>query len=49
MSETTMGFDQTEEEILGYQVSDETLETAGGMQQGAFTLGHCTGLGVCDG
>jgi len=30
MSHTTIGLDQTEEEILIYEVSDEALETAGG-------------------
>ncbi|HSP50371.1 MAG TPA: hypothetical protein VLN61_09345 [Pseudolabrys sp.] len=31
MRHTTIGFDQTEEEILNYDVSDDALETAGGM------------------
>jgi hypothetical protein len=30
MSHTTIGLDQTEEEILIYEVSDDALETAGG-------------------
>ena len=30
MSHTTRGLDQTEEEILNYEVSDDALETAGG-------------------
>ena len=31
MGDTTIGFDQTEEDILTYDVSDEALETAAGM------------------
>ena len=31
MSHTSIGLDQTEEEILNYDVSDDALETAGGM------------------
>jgi hypothetical protein len=30
MSHTTTGLDQTEEEILNYEFSDDALETAGG-------------------
>ena len=30
MSHTTVGLDQTEEEILIYEVTDDALETAGG-------------------
>jgi hypothetical protein len=30
MSHTTIGLDQTEEDILNYEVSDDALETAGG-------------------
>jgi hypothetical protein len=30
MSHTTIGLDQTEEEILNFEVSDDALETAGG-------------------
>jgi hypothetical protein len=48
---TTNGLDQTEEEILTYDVSDEALETAAGagMEKGAWTLGACTGISVCPG
>jgi hypothetical protein len=49
MNDTTKGRDQTEEEILSYEVSDEALETAGKDQAGLFTLGACTGLSVCPG
>jgi hypothetical protein len=39
---------QTEEEILTYEVSDEALETAAGKDKTAnFTLGACTALSVC--
>ena len=30
MSHTTIGLDETEEEIFNYEVSDDALETAGG-------------------
>jgi hypothetical protein len=41
---------QTEEEILGFDVSDEALETAGAAGKenaGNYTLGFCTGLSSC--
>ena len=44
--------DQTEEVILSYEVSDEALETAAGIDKakaGNYTLGFCTGLSHCDG
>ena len=42
---------KTEEEILSFDVSDETLEIAGGAgkEQVNFTLGACTGLSECPG
>jgi hypothetical protein len=44
----TIGIDQTEEEILAYDVSDEALETAAGTgKSGAFTLSFCSGLDTC--
>lgn len=50
MSDTTIGFDQTEEEILTFEVSDEALETAAGKEKaGHYTLGFCTGLSSCPG
>ena len=50
MSETTIGLDQNEEEILTYEVSDEALETAAGADKSAnYTLGGCSGLSVCPG
>jgi len=37
-----------EENLLNCEVSDETLETAGGKEISAnFTLGSCTGLSEC--
>jgi hypothetical protein len=43
-----MGLDQKEEEILGFEVSDEVLESAAGTEIAAsFTLGDCTALSVC--
>ena len=50
MSDTTLGLDQTEEEILTYEVSDEALETAAGTgkeKAGNYTLGGFTGFSVC--
>lgn len=42
--------EQTEEEILTFDVSDEALEAAGDARsQNAYTLGACTGLSVCPG
>jgi len=41
--------EQTEEEILAFEVSDEALEIAAGTEKANFTLGACTGLSVCDG
>ena len=52
MNDTTIGLDQTEEEILTYEVSDEALETAAGTgkeKAGNYTLGFCTGLSACPG
>ena len=49
MSDTTR-FDQIDEEILSYEVSDEALETAactGKEKAGNYTLGFCSGLSVC--
>ena len=36
-----------QEEILSYDVSDESLETAATSKAGAYTLGFCTGLSAC--
>ena len=42
--------EQTEEEILSFDVSDEALEAAAGSvkeKAGAFTLAFCSGLDTC--
>src|SRR5450759_2198620 len=52
MSDTTIGLDQTEEEMLAYEVSDETLETAAGTgseKARNYTLLYCTALSLCPG
>ena len=50
MTDTTIRPDQTEEDILCYEVSDESLETAAATTKtGAYTLGFCTGLSECPG
>jgi hypothetical protein len=52
MSDTTIGIDQTEEEMLAYEVSDETLETAAGSgNENAknYTLYFCTYMSLCPG
>ncbi|HXQ83723.1 MAG TPA: hypothetical protein VN769_06615 [Xanthobacteraceae bacterium] len=48
MNDTTI--DQIEEEVLGYEVSDEALEAAAGTMKdkaGSFTLAFCSGLDTC--
>ena len=49
MSETTMGLEQTEQEVLAFETSDEALEAAAGTanEKANFTLGACSGLSVC--
>jgi hypothetical protein len=50
MTETTMSIEQTEEEALAFDVSDEALEaSAGTVRETAanYTLGACTGFSVC--
>ncbi len=52
MNAATVCLDQTEEEILTSDVSDEALEVsaAEGMDiAGNYTFGSCTGLSVCPG
>jgi hypothetical protein len=52
MNDTTMGLEQTEQEILAFEVSDEALEAAAGTvreKAANYTLGACTGLSVCPG
>lgn len=50
MSDTTIGLDQIEEEMLAYEVSDTALETAAGTARaGNYTLFFCTALDMCPG
>jgi hypothetical protein len=52
MTGIVIELDETKEEIIGYDVSDEALEAAAGTDQkiaGNYTLGACTGLSVCPG
>jgi hypothetical protein len=50
MSDTSIELDQTEEEMLAHEVSDEALETAAGTgseKAGNYTLIYCTFLYIC--
>ena len=50
MTETTIRLEQTEQEILALEVSDEALEAAAGtVRENAanYTLAACSGLSVC--
>jgi hypothetical protein len=50
MTETTMGLEQTEQEIFAFEVSDEALEAAAGTvreKAANYTLAACSGLSVC--
>ena len=50
MKNITIKLEQTDEEILAFDVSDEALEIAAGSKEKAnFTLGACSGLSVCPG
>ena len=44
MTETTIGLEQTEQEVLAFDVSDEALEIAAGTvsDKANFTFGDCT-------
>jgi hypothetical protein len=42
MNETTIDVDQTDEDILTYEVSDEALEAAAGTEGGAYSLPLCS-------
>ncbi len=43
-----INIDQTEEEILTFEVSDEALETAAGAEKVEnFTISFCSGLSTC--
>lgn len=42
--------DQTEDELLAYDISDEALESAAGSEKaGNYTLYFCTALDLCPG
>jgi hypothetical protein len=46
----TRNIEQTEEEILSFQVSDEAIEAAAGSAReivAALTVAFCTGLDTC--
>jgi hypothetical protein len=45
----TTRIEQTEQEVLAFEVSDEALEAAAGIadERANFTLGACSGLSVC--
>jgi hypothetical protein len=50
MTGTTMGIEQTEQETLTFEVTDETLEAAAGTvkeKAANYTLAACSGLSVC--
>ena len=50
MNDMTIGLEQTEEEMLTYEVSDEALESAtgaGNERAGNYTLYFCTALDLC--
>ena len=51
MKNITIKLEQTDEEILAFEVSDEALEVAGGSakEKAYFTLGACSGLSICPG
>ena len=50
MNGTTIGLDQTEDQMLAYEISDEALELAGGTARDKaknMTLFFCTYLDIC--
>jgi hypothetical protein len=50
MSDKTIGFEGNEDEILSFQVSDETLESAAAVWKekgGSVTISFCSGLSTC--
>jgi hypothetical protein len=52
MNDTTIELEQTEEEMLTYEVSDEALESAtgaGNERARNYTLYFCTALDLCPG
>ena len=51
MKNITIRLEQTDEENVAFEVSDEALEIAAGSakEKTNFTLGACSGLSVCPG
>jgi len=51
MSNTAITRDQTEDEMIVYEVSDEMLEEAGSTdsKRANYTLFYCTALDLCPG
>lgn len=48
MNDAIAGSDQTEEEFLTHEVSDDALEAAAGTEKAAhFTAAFCSGLSTC--
>jgi hypothetical protein len=49
MNDKTIGYEQSDEEIPAYAISDETLEAAARWQDkaGSVTLSFCSGLSTC--
>jgi len=50
MNDSAIRVDQTEEEILAYEISDSALEAAAGAARdkaGSLTLAFCSGLDSC--
>jgi len=49
MNLTTGRLERSDDEILTYDISDESLEIAGSGQENAagYTLAYCTGLSAC--
>ena len=50
MSDDATGADQTTNEILAYEISDDALENAASIgRAGNFTVVFCTALDLCPG
>jgi hypothetical protein len=51
MKSITIAPEQTDEEVLAFEVSDAALEiaAASAKEKANFTLGACSGLSVCPG
>jgi hypothetical protein len=49
MTNTVIGLQLTDEDVLAFEVSDEALESAAGStsEHVNYTLGACSGLSVC--